>query len=155
MLWRVARHWDCYMAARLRGCGIMINLTKLENYINGYKKGFLSQRWEEERYKWVAVEHFQNNWDINASNFGEMFARATNKTRKDKTTTDLLAYTRSFPRKMIQNFAARDAEATRAMFINLFDESKDFVGRVKKFQADAGELRKNTLMRIGRGLTSI
>lgn len=64
-----------------------------------------------------------------------MFIQATDKT------ANLLAYMNNFPRGMIQDFAAADAEATRAMFINVFDETKDFAGRVEKFQSDVEALR--------------
>jgi 5-methylcytosine-specific restriction protein B len=42
---------------------------------------------------------------------------------------------------MILEFASVDPERTRAMFINLFDETKDFVERVERFQSDAEALR--------------
>ena len=47
----------------------MINHEKLNNILIDYKKDFKSNHWNNEKYKWEAVEHFQKNWDINASNF--------------------------------------------------------------------------------------
>ncbi|MEH7239099.1 AAA family ATPase [Bacillus sp. JJ1562] len=113
----------------------MINLEKLKAVLVDYKRDFVSQQWENERYKWEAVKHFQDHWDINASDFAEMFTKATDKT------FNLLASMNNFPRGMIQDFASVDPEATRAMFIHLFDETKDFVERVEKFQSDAEKLR--------------
>lgn len=113
----------------------MIDLEKLKDVIVDYKRDFVSKQWEEERYKWEAVKHFQDNWDINASNFEEMFTRATDKTY------NLLASMNNFPRRMIQGFASADPEAAKAMFINLFDETKDFAERVEKFQSDAEVMR--------------
>ena len=113
----------------------MIDLEKLKAVLVDYKRDFVSQQWENERYKWEAVKHFQYHWDINAPDFAEMFIKATDKTY------NLLASMNNFPRGMIQNFASLDPEATRAMFINLFDEKKDFVERVEKFQSDAEALR--------------
>ena len=36
--------------------------------------------WEKEQYKWIAVKHFQEHWDIDAPNFVAMFKEATAKT---------------------------------------------------------------------------
>lgn len=47
----------------------------------------------------------------------------------------------NFPRGMIKEFATADAEFTRAMFINLFDETKDLASRIEKFASDAEEIR--------------
>lgn len=113
----------------------MFDLEKLKAVLIDYKRDFVSQQWEEERYKWEAVKHFQDNWEINDPDFVEMFTKATDKTY------NLLASMNNFPRRMIQGFASADPEATRAMFINLFDETKDFAERVEKFQSDAEALR--------------
>lgn len=57
----------------------MINLNKIVSVIEGYKQYF-PEHWEDEKYKWEAVKHFQDNWDIEAENFGTMFKKATDKT---------------------------------------------------------------------------
>ncbi|NLX91922.1 MAG: EVE domain-containing protein [Firmicutes bacterium] len=113
----------------------MIDSEKLKAVLVEYKKNFVSQQWDDEKYKWEAVKHFQEHWDINASDFLNMFMQATNKTY------NLLASMNNFPRGMIKAFAEADAEAVRAMFINLFDENKDLAERVEKFQSDAEALR--------------
>ena len=46
----------------------MINTEKLRSVLESYKKDFKRQ-WHEEKYKWEAVKHFQDHWDINASDF--------------------------------------------------------------------------------------
>lgn len=112
----------------------MINKNSLAAVIAAYKQNF-STHWENEKYKWEAVQHFQDHWDINASDFAEMFTKATDKTN------NLLTSVNNYPRRMIQLYAAADEEATRAMFINLYDESKHFAERVEKFQSDAEAMR--------------
>ncbi|MEK6461896.1 EVE domain-containing protein [Heyndrickxia faecalis] len=112
----------------------MINKNSLAAVIVAYKQNFPTH-WENEKYKWEAVQHFQDHWDINASDFAEMFTKATDKTN------NLLASVNNYPRRMIQLYAAADEEATRAMFINLYDESKNFAERVEKFQSDAEAMR--------------
>ena len=112
----------------------MINLEKLKPILEGYKKYFPSH-WDDEKYKWEAVKHFQNHWDIDAKNFGDMFKIATDKT------FNLLASGYAYPRGMITNFAKADDEATREMFKNLFDENQDLATRVDAFQTASEELR--------------
>ena len=98
-----------------------------------YKLRF-SERFRDERYKWEAVKWFQTHWNINAENFYQMFTDATEKT------FNLLASMNNFPRGMIQVYSEQDPEAVRAMFISLFDESRDVAERVVKFQSDADEI---------------
>lgn len=112
----------------------MINIEKLKPILEGYKTYFPSH-WDDEKYKWEAVKHFQDHWNIDAENFGDMFKQATDKT------FNLLASGYAYPRGMITNFAKADAEATRTMFRNLFDESQDLAVRVDAFQAAAENMR--------------
>ena len=112
----------------------MIDLEKLKPILEGYKAYFPSH-WDDEKYKWEAIKHFQDHWDIEAENFGEMFKQATDKT------FNLLASGYAYPRGMIINFAIADDDATRTMFRNLFDESQDLAARVDAFQTTSEELR--------------
>ena len=111
----------------------MINNDKMQISLTKYKEIF-EERWGEEKFKWEAVKWFQDHWDINAENFSEMFAKATEKTAV------LLASMNNFPRKMMIQYAEDDAEAVRAMFIRLYDETKEVIDRVLQFQSDAQEL---------------
>lgn len=111
----------------------MLNNDKIQIALTKYKETF-EERWADEKFKWEAVKWFQDNWNINAENFSEMFARATEKT------SGLLASMNNFPRKMMIQYAEDDAEAVRAMFIRLYDESKEVTDRVLQFQSDAQEL---------------
>ena len=56
----------------------MINQDKLLPAIEGYKKYF-PEHWKDEKYKWEAVKYFQDNWDIDAEDFRNMFKKATKK----------------------------------------------------------------------------
>lgn len=112
----------------------MIDLEKLQSVLAGYK-AYFPAHWEKEKYKWEAVRHFQDHWDIDAENFGEMFQQATDKT------FNLLVSGYAYPRAMITNFAKADDEAVRSMFRALFTETVDLAARVDAFQAAAEELR--------------
>ncbi len=111
----------------------MINGNKLKDVLQKYRLIFPG-RWPDEKFKWEAIENFKKKWNINAENFGQMFYEAT------ENTYGLLASMNNFPRKMIYEYAVQDQETVRGMFIQLFDESRDVVERILKFQADADEL---------------
>ena len=112
----------------------MINLEKLQSVLTGYKDYF-PKHWEDEKYKWEAVLHFQKHWDMDAENFGEMFKQATGKT------FNLLASGYAYPRTMILHFAKADDEYVRQMFSDLFYEGSDLSERVEAFQNAAEVLR--------------
>ncbi|MBQ9271490.1 MAG: EVE domain-containing protein [Alphaproteobacteria bacterium] len=112
----------------------MINQDKLAKIIAEYKKDF-PNRWPDERYKWVAVKCFQDNWDINAPDFLEMFTRAAGKT------DNLLTSKMFFPLGMIYDFIKMEPETVRSMFIDLYDENKSLEDRIDKFQETSDILR--------------
>ena len=113
----------------------MINMEIMRQVLAQYKADF-SSWWEQknEKYKWIAVKHFQDKWNIDAENFGEMFKEATKKAG------NLLNSKGNYPGSMICDFAMVDDNTTREMFRALFDESKDLAGRVKAFQETAKEM---------------
>lgn len=92
--------------------------------------------WNEERYKWEAVQRFQEKWDIEADDFSTMIKDATDKHG------NLLASMNYYPIRMIQDFAAVDKERTRNMFRMLYDEEKDLAHRITNFIEEAEAMRK-------------
>lgn len=113
---------------------ITINHTKLQKVITGYKKYFPSHIGDE-IYKWKAVKHFQDYWDIDAPNFIEMFWEAT------ATFDNLLSSRNHYPRAMVRVMCESEPDTIRAMFRDLFDESKPIEARVNKFRAEADRIR--------------
>jgi 5-methylcytosine-specific restriction protein B len=112
----------------------MINKMYLQNVLVAYKQNFVSKQWGEEKYKWEAVKWFQDNWDVNATDFAEMLSRSLDKT------FNLLASNNNFPKGMIVGFAKAAPEEVRAMFIALFDESKDVFERMDTFKTQSSVL---------------
>ena len=106
----------------------MINHSMLADVLIAYKQNFVASQWGNEKYKWEAVKWFQDNWDVNASDFAEMLSRSLEKT------FNLLASNNNFPKGMIVGFAKAAPEEVRAMFIALFDESKDVFERMDAFK---------------------
>ncbi|MBR1514245.1 MAG: hypothetical protein IJ622_08150 [Bacteroidales bacterium] len=110
------------------------NIEKLQFYINEYQKA-LPSFWEDEKYKWEAVQCFQKNWDIESEDFGQMLKTATRKH------LNLLSSGNYFPLGMLQEFVAVDKERVRKMFRLLYDESRDVVERIATYQAEAEQMR--------------
>ena len=50
----------------------MFNKIRLKEILAEYKKVFVQQQWPNEKYKWEAVQCFQENWDINSADFAQM-----------------------------------------------------------------------------------
>lgn len=112
----------------------MINIVKLKSILAEYK-AYFSVRWKNEKYKWKAVKHFQDNWDIEAENFCEMFQASIDKT------FNLMTSESADPIGMIINFADADDSVVRQMFRDLFDESRDLMTRVESFQTASETIR--------------
>ena len=106
----------------------MFDKFRLKEVLVQYKKNFVSSQWSNEKYKWEAVKWFQDNWDVNASDFAEMLSRSLEKTY------NLLASNNNFPKGMIVGFAKAAPEEVRAMFIALFDEGQDVFERMNAFK---------------------
>ncbi|MDY5772206.1 MAG: AAA family ATPase [Bacteroidaceae bacterium] len=119
----------------------MFNQLKLADVLIAYKQNFISKQWGDEKYKWEAVKWFQDNWDVNASDFAAMLSRSLDKTY------NLLASMNNFPARMITGFAKAAPEEVRAMFLALFDESKDVYERIDTFKMQSSVL----LEKYGKG----
>jgi len=112
----------------------MFEKFRLQDALVKYKQNFVSTQWGNEKYKWEAVKFFQDSWDVNAANFAAMLTLSLSKTY------NLLASMNHFPAGMIEKFAETAPEEVRAMFIALFDESKDVVTRITDFKDESSIL---------------
>ena len=59
----------------------MFDIARLQEILVQYKKDFSDYVWSNERYKWVAVQNFQDNWDVNAENFEPVCQKAAHYLR--------------------------------------------------------------------------
>ena len=57
----------------------MFNKIRLKEILAEYKKVFVQQQWPNEKYKWEAVQCFQENWDINSLDFAQMLKKSLNQ----------------------------------------------------------------------------
>lgn len=119
----------------------MFNKIRLKQVLAEYKKVFVQQQWPNEKYKWEAVQCFQENWDINSADFAQMLKKSLAKT------DNLLRSANNFPKGMITGFAEAAPEAVHSMYMELYDESKDLCERIANFKN-----KSNTLLeRYGNG----
>ena len=89
----------------------MIHEAKFEEALGAYKKAFNATHWNAERYKWVAIKNFQDNWDINAEDFLSMFNKATDKAN------NLLSSMNYYPRGMIQELIKKPCVQPLLIFL--------------------------------------
>lgn len=116
----------------------MFNKESLAHVIIEYKKQF-SKWWPDEQFKWQAVKYFQDNWDIEASDFLEMLTRTLDK---QNIYYSLLASNNNFPVGMLISYSKLEPETVRTMFSELFDEEKDVFERISKFKNTSELLRQ-------------
>ena len=119
----------------------MFNKIRLKQILAEYKKVFVQQQWPNEKYKWEAVQCFQENWDINSADFAQMLKKSLDQVG------NLLMSANNFPAEMITSFAQVAPEEVRFMYMELYDESKDLCDRIANFKN-----KSNTLLeRHGNG----
>lgn len=107
----------------------------IQDAIANYKSHFAAN-WEDEKYKWVAVQHFREKWNIEADNFAEMLADAYGEA------ANLLSGAMYYPLRMICAFAQRDPEKMRGLFRLLYNEELPLVERLQPFRDGCNEMLK-------------
>ena len=111
-----------------------LSKARLEQMLEAYRRDFTPQHWDAEKYKWKALKHFQDHWDLNARDFPEMLKFSLSRTG------NLLAGMKRYPARMIVHFAKADPEAVRNMFANLFRPERDIYGRIDEFKTQSALL---------------
>lgn len=113
------------------------NITSelIEKYID-----ILEQNGEpNEAYKYLAINTFQQNWDLEAEDFHQMFRNSFSKVAN-------LLYQNSWG--FIEKSAQHFPDEVREMFRNLYDESVDISQRIKTFQTES----ENILPKVKQSL---
>ena len=122
----------------------MINSSLFQEALSEYKELFsrlFNGDLSGEKFKWEAVQCFQKNWNLNASDFADMLKRALHDTG------GLLANRNNYPGQMIQIFAEKSPEEVRTMFRSLYDEDRDIYDRISEFKRNSADM----LERFGDG----
>ena len=94
-----------------------------------------------EAYKYLAINTFQQNWNLDAEDFHQMFRDSFSKVSN-------LLYQNSwgFIEKSAQNFP----EKTREMYRNLYNESVEITQRIKTFQTESEKLLPKVRQALNR-----
>lgn len=114
----------------------MFDDALFQKYLVQYKKDLTTGHWDAESYKWKAVKQFQENWDIGSQDFKDMLERSL------EASSNLLTSYNHYPKNMLLEFATEVPEETRALFVSLFDESRDYLDRIEAFNLGSEVLRK-------------
>lgn len=109
----------------------------IEKYIN-----ILEENGEpNEAYKYLAINTFQQNWDLEAEDFHQMFRASFGKVAN-------LLYQNSWG--FIEKSTRLFSEEVRKMFQNLYDESVDISQRIKIFQTESEKLLPKVRQALNR-----
>ena len=103
-----------------------MNLDRVENFISAYKSEFQNIH-RQEIYKWQAVKHFQEHFNLNSRSFPKMLEESLSKT---KNLMDTGSY---FPRRMMIRYAEEAPKQVMAQFRSLYDQSIDRISRINVF----------------------
>jgi len=112
-----------------------MNKQIIKSYIKEYKNRFDFVN-QQEIYKWKAVKQFQDNWDIDATDFYSMLEKSL------KLVENLLDSGQYFPKRMLLKNSEATPEKIRTLFKYLFDEDYDIFERIELFRSDFKELNE-------------
>jgi hypothetical protein len=113
-----------------------MKLEKLRSLLTEYKREF-PRIYKDEIYKWQAVKTFQENWDINASDFHAMLEKSLSRT------INLLNARNYFPLAVILVYAKSRPELLRGVFSELYDEEVSLDDRIKVFKESIARINKD------------
>ncbi len=102
--------------------------TKMFDAVYDFYKSHYNQIEKQELYKWKAVVHFREHWDIEAENFTAMLEEALGETK------NLMSAGKYYPRGMIIWAAQQEEENVRGLFRQLYDLTIDLRVRIETFQ---------------------
>ena len=120
----------------VKGEDVGIAITKktfIQDLIEKYKAQKRQLGHDDEIYKYLAIQHFQDTWDIEAGDFAAMFKEAIKKNVN-------LFYQNSI--SSMNKITKDQAKKSRVLFKNLFDENQDLEKRISNFQKGSEEMIK-------------
>lgn len=116
-----------------------MNKQVIKYYINEYKDKFEYVN-QQEIYKWKAVKQFQDNWNIDATDFYSMLENSL------KLVDNLLDSGQYFPKRMLFKNTEATPEKIRTLFKYLFDENYDIYERIDLFRSDFKKINQENFV---------
>jgi len=107
-----------------------VEVKKLQQSIIDYQNFVRKDRDFTHGYIWESLQHFQNNWDIDAPDFAAMYDQSFQNEKSRR----LWKRDAWFPKEMMLKLAQLDPEFVRRMFKDLIDEDKEIEGRISRFK---------------------
>ncbi len=111
-----------------------MQLAPIQNLLSKYKEYIQTSEYEN-LYKWEAIKNFQDNWNMEAENFHEMFDKCLQCSNEVFWKKPLW-----FPKETMLAFIKYDPELLMGMFEMLFDEQKPVLNRMDIFQFHCDEI---------------
>lgn len=111
---------------------------KLAPYIAWYKRHW-AEIHDREDYKWNAVRHFQEHFDIDAEDF------AANLRESFRKAGNLLAGSMYTPLSMLVKHAVLSPDEVRKAMVDLYDETKPLYERSAQFLDDLADIHKRNV----------
>ncbi|MCH7396737.1 DUF3883 domain-containing protein [Belliella sp. DSM 107340] len=106
-----------------------MNPEIIKVYISEYKREF-SRINRDEIYKWKAIKHFQEHFDLEAPDLASNIEFSMDEAK------NLLASGQYWPKRMLRKNAELAPDRVREMLRILFDEDFDLGERIESFRAD-------------------
>ena len=107
----------------------------IQDAIDRYKANF-DQYWADEKYKWIAVQHFQQHWNIDADDFSAMLKEAFSRA------DNLLGGGKYYPKRMLYELVAWSPERMRELFRLLYNEELPLSERLQPFRSGCDQILK-------------
>lgn len=125
------------------------SLPTIEGVIAAYKADF-ERVDDQERYKWEAVAHYKQHWNIEAEDFAGMVQEAFRwageqyKRPRDgkKDGGNLLTSSMYYPYRMLVTLSTFEPETMRSLFRRLLDEQRPLSLRYEEFRDGCEECRE-------------
>lgn len=114
-------------------------VSKIQAAIAAYKQWLERERNHPFLYKWESVQNFQTHWNLGDAEPAAMFDNSfqNSQTRRMWQTENW------YPKRMMQAFWQLEPQMVRAMFEDLFDETRDVEARIGRFLFGCDELLRD------------
>ena len=112
-----------------------MNLQKINQSFEAYHDLLKSPNYDGWRL-WELVHQFQTHWDIDATNFREMFDKSF------AINSPLWIRDHYYPKQAMQRYIDINDDIVRSMFKDLYNENKEIDGRISRFVYQCDEIYK-------------
>ncbi|MEM7374864.1 MAG: hypothetical protein AAF587_40100 [Bacteroidota bacterium] len=113
-----------------------MQVAKLKEYIERYKVFLKQDREHFGVYRWESLRIFQQQWDVAAADFGQMYDQSLQNSQSKR----LWKREAWYPKEMMLTFIQMDPDLVRSMFVSLFSEEIPVKTRIVSFRDDCDSL---------------